>query len=476
MLERLPGATVEFLTRSSVLDELSGPLCDRVLATSGSGVVLHELMRRNLLLAPVDSRHESYRLHGLLRELLAAELQRSGPELPRRLHLRASAWFAEQHDPDRAIEHAVAAGDPVRAGDLLWSSVAGYAAEGRNSSVREWLTRFDDSEIAGHAPLALAASYSSLMAGDLARAEHWARSAAAVGPSRARRANGTAVAVIEAAAGRDGPPRMREDAGRALAAAAPDSAWRPLCLLLLGVADLLSGEVDGAERELGVALAQSAIAAPVAAALCAAELAIIAIERGDWEAAGELADRALAMVDAHGLGDCPTVALVFAAAAATRTHTGRADEGKRHLLLGTRLLTLMGDFLPWYEVQTRVLLARAALQLADLVRARTLLAEASRYARRTRDTALFQSWFDAAWGEIDSHVEVSLVGPSSLTTAELRILRFLPTHLSFREIATRLHVSSNTVKSQAHAVYRKLDASSRSEAVARASEAGLLGP
>jgi len=52
----------------------------------------------------------------------------------------------------------------------------------------------------------------------------------------------------------------------------------------------------------------------------------------------------------------------------------------------------------------------------------------------------------------------------------------LPTHLSFREIAKRLHVSSNTVKSQAHAVYRKLDASSRSEAVTRASEAGLLGP
>ena len=53
----------------------------------------------------------------------------------------------------------------------------------------------------------------------------------------------------------------------------------------------------------------------------------------------------------------------------------------------------------------------------------------------------------------------------SLTTAELRVLRFLPSHLSFREIAARLHVSANTVKTQAHAVYRKLDASSRSGAV-----------
>jgi LuxR family maltose regulon positive regulatory protein len=65
---------------------------------------------------------------------------------------------------------------------------------------------------------------------------------------------------------------------------------------------------------------------------------------------------------------------------------------------------------------------------------------------------------------------------ASLTTAELRVLRFLPTHYSFQEIAQRLHVSSNTVKTHVHAVYRKLDASSRSEAVAHAAGAGLLGP
>ena len=64
--------------------------------------------------------------------------------------------------------------------------------------------------------------------------------------------------------------------------------------------------------------------------------------------------------------------------------------------------------------------------------------------------------------------------PSSLTTAELRILRFLPTHLSFREIAERVHVSANTVKSQANAVYRKLGVSGRSEAVSRARQLGLL--
>jgi LuxR family maltose regulon positive regulatory protein len=69
-------------------------------------------------------------------------------------------------------------------------------------------------------------------------------------------------------------------------------------------------------------------------------------------------------------------------------------------------------------------------------------------------------------------------GPRAVvaTTAELRVLRLLPTHLSFREIAGNLHVSANTIKTQAHAVYRKLNASSRTEAVASARQVGLLDP
>ncbi len=66
-------------------------------------------------------------------------------------------------------------------------------------------------------------------------------------------------------------------------------------------------------------------------------------------------------------------------------------------------------------------------------------------------------------------------GPSSLTTAELRVLHLLPTHLSVAEIADRLYVSRNTVKSQTISIYRKLGTSSRGGAVEIASAAGLLG-
>jgi LuxR family maltose regulon positive regulatory protein len=104
-----------------------------------------------------------------------------------------------------------------------------------------------------------------------------------------------------------------------------------------------------------------------------------------------------------------------------------------------------------------------------------LLAEASRFARRCGDAVVFRQWLDDSWARIDTLAETSLSGPSALTIAELRILRFLPSHRSFKEIAIQLGVSANTVKTQAHAVYRKLGAASRSEAVTRASEAGLLG-
>jgi ATP/maltotriose-dependent transcriptional regulator MalT len=64
---------------------------------------------------------------------------------------------------------------------------------------------------------------------------------------------------------------------------------------------------------------------------------------------------------------------------------------------------------------------------------------------------------------------------ASITNAELRLLPLLATHLTFREIGTRLHVSRNTIKTQAVSIYRKLSVSGRSAAIGRASELGLLG-
>ena len=119
-------------------------------------------------------------------------------------------------------------------------------------------------------------------------------------------------------------------------------------------------------------------------------------------------------------------------------------------------------------------LAGAALRLGDAGATRTLLAAASRGVREIAGGRRPRRLGRQSRAAAESLAE-TVAGPSSLTTAELRVLQLLPTHLSFREMAGGLHVSANTVKTHAHAVYRKLDACSRSEAVLRAREAGLLG-
>jgi LuxR family maltose regulon positive regulatory protein len=80
VLAELPGELLRFLTRTSVLDNLSGPLCDAVLARPGSGATLRELARSNLMVVPLDRADDRYRYHGLFAQMLRAELRRMEPE------------------------------------------------------------------------------------------------------------------------------------------------------------------------------------------------------------------------------------------------------------------------------------------------------------------------------------------------------------------------------------------------------------
>jgi len=469
----------EFAVRTSVLHELSGEVCDAVLKGEGSALTLAELEAASPLLRPLDAAHECHRWHTLFRDVLNAELRRTEPQLVRSLHSRASAWFEASGDVDRAIDHAVSAHDSIRTGDLLWRRIVAYVTQGRNDIVQTWLARFSQEELAGYAPLALCAAHSFLAAGNAAEARHWAiTGSAALGRDRARSGSASSspgFAGINAMLGGGGVVQMGQAAADACRVEPEDSPWRPIWLLLLGTARHLAGDRKTAGPILETGADVAAATAPSVASLCLAQAAMMAIETGDWDSATELTDRAAKVIEDRGLADYPICAFAFAAAAATRAHQGRIDEAKRDLRRGVELLAALGDFLPWYGAETRILLAHASLWLADLVGARTLLAEASRLARRTSGAVVFARWFDDAWSHMDSLAETSLGGPSSLTIAELRILRFLPSHRSFREIAEQLGVSANTVKTQAHAVYRKLGAASRSEAVARADEAGLLG-
>ena len=281
--------------------------------------------------------------------------------------------------------------------------------------------------------------------------------------------------IIEAWTARSGASMMDREAGRAYDLLPNDSPWRASCCFLLGTAALLMGDQAGAERVLEEGAARGAVVAPDAAALCLAQLAVLAGQRDEDERASDFARRAGSIVSEHGLSRYPLSALVFGVCANADMRAGRVDEANAAVAHCLGLLDRLDDSLSWYGAEARILLARVSLALGDVAGARELLADASRQGRRMADVVVFQRWFDDAWDQFDARAENALAGVATLTTAELRVLRFLPTHYSFHEIAERLHVSSNTVKTHVHAVYRKLDASSRSQAVAQATQAGLLG-
>jgi LuxR family transcriptional regulator, maltose regulon positive regulatory protein len=477
LLARLAPEEIAFLMRSSVLDRLSGPLCDYVLERQGSARLLRTLSRSNVLLVPLDRTDTEYRYHRLFAQTLRGELRRSGPELERAIHTRASDWHAQHGDADGAILHAISSGDVPLAGRLLWRHAGDYVSSGRNARVRDWLGRLTDRQIAGCPELAVSAAASELVMGDRDLVERWLSAAARTldfEPHPDAASIRATISVLAAAVAGDDIGRIAEQAARAYDAEADDSPWRALACLIQGVAQHLTGEDGPARERLEEGARRGAVVAPAFQVLCLSQLALLAIDRADWDAAELLAARAKGQVERVGLTEYALSALVYAVSSEVQARIGRVDAAQRDGRDATRLLSALTRFTPWYEAECRIALARASLRLSDVATARALLSEAARDLNRSQGAQVARRWLEECSSQTDVAAQAQADGTWSLTTAELRVLQFLPTHLSFPEIAERLYVSANTVKTHTRSVYRKLDASSRGEAVVRAREAGLL--
>ena len=477
VLGRLAPDDLSLLERTAPLDRLSGRLCDAVLDRRGTGRALRRLSRAGLPFTALDRSEEQFRVHPLVSGALRARLRRGDPAVELEVHRRASAWHEQQGELAEALDHAITAGDADRAASLLWRAVPTFAGQSPTRSVERWLDRLDEEQIAARPVLALALATTRVARGDRDVAERWlatAQRALDAAPDAAPPQVLGAVLAVRAAIGREGIAQTARDAASARSMAEPDSVWFAVSCFLEGAALHLLGDLDAAAERLDEGARCAGAAAPSIRVLCLAQSAVLAFERGDRDTGTELAARAGDEVARADLADEPGSALAFAVSAFAHAHDGPVDAARVAAAEARRLLGSVGDGSPWFEAEVRVVLARAELRLSDAAGARVLLVEASRALRAVPEATAVHAWIDDTWERADTFAAGAVGGPSTLTTAELRVLRFLPSHLSFREIAARLHVSANTVKTQAHAVYRKLYASSRSEAVARAREVGLI--
>lgn len=468
-----------FLVHSSVLERMSAGLCDAVLARTDSSRLLEGLERSNLFLVPLDGERGWYRYHELFRAALQRELEREDPAAAAGLRLRAADWCEVHHLPEDALAYASAAGDTARVARLFVALAFPLHRAGRLATIEAWLAELDDPGIIERFPeLGVLGVFVHAFRGRAYAAERWLDAVHRSPNLGMPLADGSATArpwaaVADALLCRHGPERMHEDALLAIDELGAFSPFRAPAMWLLGCALLLAGADEADARLEEAAEAAGATGATFAGASAHAQRALTALDNGELARAGALVREARAFVEHASFDDYMLMALCLVADARVSLGGGDRDHAARMLALAQGLRSYLGYAMPYYSVQVLAEMARAHLELGDSGAAGAALVDAADVMRHRPRLGILGDDVRALSARVAAAAP-SWGSASTLTAAELRLLPLLTTHLTFQGIAERLYVSRNTVKTQAVSIYRKLGASSRGEAVARATELGLL--
>src|SRR6266542_2267012 len=177
VLQRQPEHVQHFLLQTSILDRLSGPLCDAVTGQDGGKAKLAALERGNLFLVALDDRRRWYRYHQLFADVLQAHLLDEQPDDVPDLHRRASAWYEQNGEPSETIRHALAAGDFERAADLVELAIPAMRRSRQEAALRAWLTVLPDEVVRVRPVLSVGFAGALLSVGELEGVESRLRDA-----------------------------------------------------------------------------------------------------------------------------------------------------------------------------------------------------------------------------------------------------------------------------------------------------------
>ena len=315
-----------------------GPALRRGARTSGSAELLESLARSNLFLVPLDANGEWYRYHHLFQELLRAELPRAEPELVPRLFARASDMVRGERS-SRRRRSATRSKPATSTASRGWSSV------GLNRSTRAAASPRPSAGSTGwsehgaldrNAAVAVLGALIAAVQGRPAEAERWAEMAECASYDGVLYDGSASIdswlALLRAIRCGRGVAMMREDAELAVRTLARGSPFWPTALLLVALSHQLAGELDRAD-DLFADVAEEGVelGAPEAVAVALGERSALAIGRGAWTQAEELADRALRLVRRSRMEEYPTSALAYALAARVALHRGEAERAQDFL-------------------------------------------------------------------------------------------------------------------------------------------------
>jgi ATP/maltotriose-dependent transcriptional regulator MalT len=478
MLNVLPEAEKQFLLQTSVLERMSGSLCDAVVRMVGSAKLLHELSHSNLFVVTLTEDEEWYRYHHLFADFLRYELTSTQPELVPVLHRRASTWFEREGLVGAAIRHAIAAGDYARAGTLIARHWLGYLATGQAVTLERWLDALPEELVNGEATLTLVKAWISAVYG---RGEERERYLALAEDNsyEGRLPDGTAsvesgVALLRAVFGYDGVQSILESA-RFAAAQEPErtSPRAGLVRFGLGSALYLSGDVSQARNPLEEALEVLGAGQPLVRISVLSVLSFVNVDEGHLEDAEALAREAHAIVGRFGLQEIPQATLANIALGRVLAGRGELGEALTELESALSVRRRLPDLSPWATLIGLLALAPVRLTSGDRAGARAVLAEARTTLEASPDAGMFPELLKRQERTLRQGKQRKGQLNEELTERELDVLGLLDSERTTQQIGRVLYVAPNTVKTHIKSIYRKLGVSSRNEAVEQARARGL---
>ena len=400
VLQRQPEHVQQFLLQTSILDRLSGPLCDAVTGQDGGKAKLAALEQGNLFLVPLDDRRRRYRYHQLFADVLQARLRDEQPEEVPELHRRASGWLERNGEPSEAIRHALAAQDFGRAADLVELAIPAMLRSRQEAAVLGWLELLPDEVVRVRPVLSVGFAGALLSGGEfegvearLRDAEGWLDGATDVRQgSHAPAAEMVVVddvgfrrlpAMIElyraaqALVRGDGPGTVRH-ARRALELSpADDPLGRASAAALMGLASWASGDLEAGYSGYAECMAGLRRAGHIADTFgCAIALADIRLVQGRLGEAMRTYEQALQSASEPGGPVLRGTADMYVGMSEVHRERDDLPAATRQLLRSQELGEHIG--LPQNRYRWRVAMARVREAEGDLGGALDLLNEAER--------------------------------------------------------------------------------------------------